>query len=117
MHFQTKEQLVEHNEIDALNWSVEFESLANRIGARFPRVEARQRCRAYLLGLLSSVERKNGWQLAEYTGDSTPYGIQHLLGRARWDAGAVRDDLQQYILEHLSHPEAVIVLLKKIKNL
>jgi SRSO17 transposase len=110
MDFQMDEQLVEHNGIDALNWSAEFEALANRIGKQFPRVEARQRCRAYLLGLLSSVERKNGWQLAEYTGDSTPYGIQHLLGRARWDAEAVRDDLQQYILEHLSHPEAVVVI-------
>ncbi|MFC4547096.1 transposase, partial [Paenactinomyces guangxiensis] len=91
MDFQTDKQVVEHIEIDAFNWSAEFEALANRIGAQFPRVEARQRCRAYLLGLLSSVERKNGWQLAEYTGNSTPYGIQHLLGRARWDAEAVRD--------------------------
>ncbi|PRZ12027.1 DDE superfamily endonuclease [Laceyella sacchari] len=97
MDFQMDEQLVEHNGIDALNWSAEFEALANRIGKQFPRVEERQRCRAYLLGLLSSVERKNGWQLAEYTGVSTPYGIQHLLGRARWDAEAVRDDLQQYM--------------------
>src|SRR5690606_4831023 len=27
------------------------------------------RCKSYLRGLLSSVERKNGWQLAEYAGD------------------------------------------------
>src|SRR5690606_6525376 len=62
------------------------------------------------VGLLSSVERKNGWQLAEYAGDPTPYGIQHLLGRARWDADAVRDDLQQYVLEHLAHPEGIAVV-------
>src|SRR2546422_4590007 len=37
-------------------------------------------------GLLSPIERKNGWQLAEVNGETTPYGVQHLLGRAIWDA-------------------------------
>ncbi|MDR6227196.1 hypothetical protein JOE21_003211 [Desmospora profundinema] len=39
------------------------------------------------------MDRKNGWQLAEYAGDFTLYGIQYLLGRARWDADAVRDKI------------------------
>src|SRR5690554_4649415 len=94
----------------ASNWAKSFETLAERIGAHFARSEARQRCKSYLRGLLSSVERKNGWQLAEYAGDPTPYGIQHLLGRARWDADAVRDDLQQYVLEYLAHPEGIAVV-------
>jgi SRSO17 transposase len=102
--------LVQQDEINVLNWAASFESLIQQIGTHFARAEARQRCRSYLLGLLSSVERKNGWQLAEYVGDSTPYGIQHLLSRARWDSEAVRDELQQYVLEHLSHPEAVVVI-------
>src|SRR5690606_41388584 len=93
------------NEIS--NWAKSFETLAERIGAHFARSEARQRCKSYLRGLLSSVERKNGWQLAEYAGDPTPYGIQHLLGRARWDADAGRDDLQQYDVGHLAHPPGV----------
>jgi hypothetical protein len=56
------------------------------------------------------VERKNGWQLAEVNGDDTPYGVQHLLGRAVWDAEAVRDDVRGYGLEHLSTPEGVMVI-------
>jgi SRSO17 transposase len=80
--------------VNAMNWAASFEAFAERIGAHFARVEARQRYRSYLLGLLSSVERKNGWQLAEYVRDSTPYGIQHLLGQSLWDAEAIRDDLQ-----------------------
>lgn len=32
------------------------------------------------------VERKNAWQVAEYVGQNNPYSVQHLLGRARWDA-------------------------------
>ncbi len=54
----------------------------------------RGRAQAYLRGLLSPVERKNGWQLAEAAGDRTPYALQHLLGQADWDPDAVRDDLR-----------------------
>ena len=43
-------------------------------------------------------------------GDETPYGIQHLLGRARWLADGVRDDLQQYVIDYLADPEAIMVI-------
>ena len=90
-----------------LLWMTEVE---RRIGPRFPRRDLRRRAWAYLRGLLSPVERKNGWQLAEVTGATTPYGMQHLLGRAHWDADAVRDDLRAYLLEHLGAPPAVLVI-------
>jgi len=60
--------------------------------------------------LLSPVERKNGWQLAAVHGDATPDGIQHLWGRARWDAAAVRDDRRAYLVQSLGDPHAVLVL-------
>lgn len=59
---------------------------------------------AYLRGLLSPAERKNSWQLADVSGDATPYGFQHLLRRALWEADAVRDELRRDILEHLRPP-------------
>src|SRR5918994_6284237 len=65
---------------------------------------------AYLRGLLSDAERKNGWQLAEKAGDETPYGVQHLLGRADWDADLVRDDLSAYVREHLGDPGGVLIV-------
>lgn len=43
-------------------------------------------------------------------GDATPYGIQHLLGRSVWEADAVRDELVAYIVEHLGHASAVLVV-------
>ena len=76
----------------------------------FARREARRHAWAYIRGLLSPVERKNGWQLAEVNGDATPYGLQHLLGRARWDAAAVREDLRTYLVESIGDPQAVLVL-------
>src|SRR5919109_4003806 len=65
---------------------------------------------AYLRGLISPIERKNGWQLAEYAGEEQPYGMQHLLGRAVWSADAVRDDLRTYVVEHLGEADAVLVV-------
>jgi SRSO17 transposase len=81
-----------------------------RIAGRFARVEPRRRARAFVLGLLSGLRRKNCWTIAELAGDATPDGMQHLLAGARWDAGAVRDDLRGYVLDHLGCPEGVLVV-------
>src|SRR5215472_6013814 len=91
-------------------WAQSFDELFLRIAPRFARQEARDHARAYLQGLLSPVERKNGWQLAESVGDRTPYGLQHLLGRAIWEADAVRDDLRDYVVEALGDLDAVLVV-------
>jgi len=84
--------------------------VATSIGPHFARAEARRRAQVYLHGLLSPIERKNGWQLAEAMGDATPYAMQHLLDRADWDAEAVRDDLRAYVIEHLGDAGAVLVV-------
>ena len=91
-------------------WAQGLEGLVERIGRHFARAEARRRVLAYLKGLLSPVERKNAWQLAEGVGDATPYGFQHLLGRADWEADTIRDELRGYVVEHLGEPEGVLVV-------
>ena len=62
------------------------------------------------ISLLSPVERKNGWQLAEQAGDATPDGVQRLLYNYRWDADLVRDDLGDYVVEHLGCADGVVVV-------
>jgi SRSO17 transposase len=91
-------------------WTLWWTEVERWLMPHCTRREARHRAWAYIRGLLSPVERKNGWQLAEVNGDATPYGVQHLLGRARWEAEAVRDDLRAYLVAHLGNPEAVLVL-------
>ncbi len=91
-------------------WADALLEVAQRIGARFARAEAREQALGYLRGLLSNAERKNSWQLAEALGQPTPYGLQHLLGRALWDADQVRDDLQQYVRDYLSDATAVLIV-------
>jgi SRSO17 transposase len=99
---------VDLEEVNA--WAVGLEVIHTRISHHFARSEPRQRALAYLKGLLGNVERKNGWQLAEYVGDSTPDGIQRLLNSYEWDADQVRNDLRNYVVEHLHDDQSVLVV-------
>ncbi len=66
--------------------------------------------RAGSAGLHSPPERKNGWKLAERVGNATPHRLQHLLSTYQWDAGLVRDDLEEYVMDHLGYAEGVLVV-------
>lgn len=92
------------------HWVAELDVVGRLLGRRFARSEPRRRVVDYLRGLLSHVERKNGWQLAEDAGDPTPYGVQHLLGRADWDPDAVRNDLVGYVHGHLADARGVLIV-------
>jgi len=91
-------------------WEHEVEALHHRLGELFRRPEPRQRSLAYLKDLLGTVERKNGWQLAEWTGESTPDGVQHLLERAQWDADGAGDIQREYVVEQLGERDAVLIV-------
>ena len=95
---------------NAEQWAEEIAAVGKRIGRHFVRSEPRQRAVHYLRGLLGDAQRKNGWQLAEQIGDTTPDGVQHLLARAHWDAEAVRDDLLRYVSEHLEDPQGILIV-------
>lgn len=101
----------QHRQLEEVaGWQAQLASLQARIGVHFRRPEVRARAGRYLEGLLSRVERKNGWQLAEETGERTPDGVQRLLRTACWEADALRDDLRAYVAEQLADPEAVLVV-------
>ena len=93
---------------EVVRWADGIEQVHDCIAGRFRRPERRRRALAYLRGLLSPVERKNGWQLAEQAGDGTPDGVQRLLYNYRWDADLVRDDLRDYVVEHLGDAHGVL---------
>ena len=63
-------------------WSNTLKRFQQRLSPYFARSEARQAAFNYIQALLSPVERKNGWQIAEQVGNANPYRVQHLLGRA-----------------------------------
>jgi SRSO17 transposase len=91
-------------------WWEALVELHRRIAGRFARSEARERVKRYLVGLLGRVERKNGWRLAEDIGEADPQGVQRLLNSASWDAEAVRDDLREYVVEHLGDEQSGVLI-------
>ncbi len=91
-------------------WAVGLSALHQRIAKHFVRAEPRQLAYDYLRALISPIERKNGWQIAEHLGATTPDGVQRLLATAHWDADKVRDDLRSYVVDHLGNLEAVLVI-------
>src|SRR5437660_9638897 len=86
-----------------------LDELHERISGRFARAEPRARVREYVSGLVTGLERKNGWTLAEWAGEVSPDGMQRLLRRADWDVDGVRDDIRAYVAEQLGDPGGVLI--------
>lgn len=95
-------------EID--QYATEFEAFHARFAGFFARSEPREAARQYLRGLLSPVQRKNCWQMAEATGARDPQGLQRLLFGAEWDADAVRDELQAFVVERFGATNGIGVV-------
>jgi len=97
------------DEVAVDSWGDAFARFHARFAPFFFRQEVRERSARSLRGLLGPIERKNGWQLAEAAGERDPQGMQRLLFAARWDAEAVRDELQRFVLERFGDPQAIVV--------
>jgi SRSO17 transposase len=96
--------------VDPERWQTEFSAVIDRIASRFRRYEPLRHAGALLAGMISGLDRKNCWTIAEHRGDATPDGLQHLLARASWDAAGVRDDLRDYVVDALGDPGAILVV-------
>ena len=84
--------------------------LTSSVREHFQRAAAHRHAVAYVEGLLGEVDRKNGWQLAEYGGYAHPRTIQRVLDRSVWDVEAVRDDLRAQVVAELGDPDGVLVV-------
>jgi len=96
--------------VDVAGWVEEFACGFARIAGRFRRREPRLQARSFLLGVLSDVDTRSCWQLAEQSGDTSPQAMQRLLGEAVWDADAVRDDVRGYVIDAIGDPDGVLIL-------
>jgi SRSO17 transposase len=91
-------------------WQRSFSEVIDLIAPRFARYEPLRHAAGLIQGLVSGLDRKNCWTIAEHRGDASPDGLQHLLARAKWDADAVRDDLRGYVVDHFGDPDAILVV-------
>src|SRR6266516_3218805 len=87
------------------------DELRARLAPVFCQARSRLAAFAYLGALLAAPgERRSCWQLAEAAGHATPRRMQALLAEHRWDWKAALRALQRFILDHLTDPQAVLVL-------
>ena len=91
-------------------WAADFLQFCARFADVFGRKEPRAQAAKYLRGLMASVRRKNGWQVAEVIGDRTPDATQRLLYQARWSADTARDRLLQYVIEVFGEEDGIAVV-------
>jgi SRSO17 transposase len=92
------------------DWDSALSALKTRIAPVFRRRELQETAGAFLDGLLSGIERKTGWLMAECSGAEQPYRMQSLLGRSRWDADALRDEVRSYVREALGDDAGVLIV-------
>jgi SRSO17 transposase len=93
-----------------LGWEQELAAVKARVGRVLPRRQLRETASAFLDGLLSGIERKTAWLMAEQAGADRPYRMQALLGRSLWDADQLRDEVRGYAIEALGDPDGVLIV-------
>jgi len=86
-----------------------IDEVMNKLHSRFQSRSGREMARQYITGLMSTAERKNGWQLSEAMGQKTPYAIQQFIYRGNWNADEVRDELREYAKEKLGEESGVLI--------
>src|SRR3954454_13356016 len=91
-------------------WSTTLRQTKQRIRPLFAAASVAASASAFLDGLLGGERRKTGWMRAEAAGDPGPWRQQAILGRAHWDAEALRDVVRDAVVATLSSPEAVLVI-------
>ena len=91
-------------------WASSLREVKERMRPLFTQDRVAASANAFLDGLLGPERRKTGWARAEAAGDEGPWRQQAILGRARWEADALRDIVRDYALETLVDPDAVLVL-------
>jgi SRSO17 transposase len=91
-------------------WASSLRDIKGRIRPLFQQARMAVSAALFLDALLGPERRKTGWMRAEAAGDPGPWRQQALLGRARWDADALRDLVRDYVVEALAEPDGVLVV-------
>jgi SRSO17 transposase len=91
-------------------WASSLREVKGRIRPLFQQERMAGSAGLFLDVLLGPERRKTGWMRAEAAGDPGPWRQQALLGRAQWDADALRDVVRGYVVETLGEPDAVLVI-------
>jgi SRSO17 transposase len=90
-------------------WESGLEDVFTRISPLFYRTESKEHAEQYIRGLLSPIERKNGWTIAEHSSELEPKALQRFLNLSPWDADALLSLNREYAMEYLADPGGILV--------
>ena len=102
--------VAESHRVEPAHWRRTIDLVIDSFAGRFCRVEPRRAAAGFVTGLLTDLEIKTCWQVAEQAGHARPDAMQRLLYRAKWDADAVRDDVRKVVADRLGDPDGVLVV-------
>jgi len=88
----------------------EFNEIMRRLGPAFRSDPTFEMAQQYIRGLMGPVERKNGWQMSEYLGETTPYRLQQFIYRSVYEADGIRDITRKYVVENIGEEDGVAVI-------
>ncbi|WP_329538529.1 transposase (plasmid) [Streptomyces sp. NBC_01450] len=91
-------------------WSECFRAAMAAVAACFPRRESRLLARDMAEAMLTGLETRNCWTLAEALGHASPSRLQHFLSRGVWDHDAVRDRTATWAAGELADDDAVLIV-------
>ena len=90
-----------------LDWEQELVAFKARLAPVFLERELRETSEHFLDGLLSGIERKTGWLMAEQARLARPYRMQSLLGRSQWNEEGLCDAVRAYAVEALGDADGI----------
>ena len=91
-------------------WESRLRELTARMGYLFARPEPREVFADLVDGLLSDLEKKNCWTLAQRAGHGHPGRMQSFLCRGAWSADALEAEVRDYVVEHLGDSDGVLIV-------
>jgi SRSO17 transposase len=91
-------------------WESRLRELIGRMGHLFARPEPWEVFGDLVEGLLSDLEKKNGWTLAQRAGHTHPGRMQSFLCRGAWSADDLEAEVRDYVVEHLGDPDGVLII-------
>lgn len=94
---------------DLDQWNSDLDALLARLTRMFYRTESRRHAEQYIRGLLAPLQRKNGWTIAEYVGESEPKALQRFLNLTPWNVAELLELNRDYAMEHLASEAAILV--------
>jgi SRSO17 transposase len=72
------------------------DALLERLRPCFSRIEPFLQARKYVRAVMSDLQSRNGWAIAEFAGDRSPDKAQRLLNRASWDVPAAMSEVRTF---------------------